>query len=359
MATDPQSNPQPQPMVIAEMRPGLSPATYLDAAKIISAQQPGSILKLYSNGEHTDKIITKSSFKTMLGLGNVLRQETGLRCLIEIYSGQYLDEMLKNGFDRFYISASTTVNQFALRDIGGSLASAPNSVVMIENPLHPDIDDWAHAISAFVDAGFKNVIAVHRGFTAYSSTRAKRKRDPVWPLFIELRQRFPGLGIVCSPCDLSCSVGELDIIAQRAIDLDSRGLLLAVEASEAHPVEGDNIRIEISELDAFLAKLKLKSQIFDEHGYKEKIGEMRNQIDQLDYSLLEMLSARQKIVDEIGKVKSLNSVTPLQSQRWRHLLADRLTQGKSLMLDEEYVKMIFEAIHTESVKRQSKGKPCD
>jgi chorismate mutase len=44
---------------------------------------------------------------------------------------------------------------------------------------------------------------------------------------------------------------------------------------------------------------------------------------------------------------------PLQSTRWRQLLKSRMEEARTLGLEPEYVKAIYDVIHNESVRRQS------
>ncbi|MEP7170964.1 MAG: chorismate mutase, partial [Bacteroidota bacterium] len=80
---------------------------------------------------------------------------------------------------------------------------------------------------------------------------------------------------------------------------------------------------------------------------------LRKKIDKIDHHLIETISSRMKIVDKIGEYKRDNNVTILQLERWARIMKDRIPYGNSLELNSEFVKLLFQLIHDESIRIQT------
>ena len=92
--------------------------------------------------------------------------------------------------------------------------------------------------------------------------------------------------------------------------------------------------------------------------YNEKIAILREEIDLVDKKILFLLSQRISLVEKVGKLKKEFSIQPLQQNRFDSLL-ERLYQinkekNKDSLLDDEYIKDIWDRIHEESLKIEKK-----
>ena len=79
---------------------------------------------------------------------------------------------------------------------------------------------------------------------------------------------------------------------------------------------------------------------------------MRSAISRVDSELIDDLAERMKWVDQIGELKKQHNIAVLQLDRWESLVEDHVARAKQLGLDSDFVKSVFELIHTEAVKRQ-------
>jgi len=79
---------------------------------------------------------------------------------------------------------------------------------------------------------------------------------------------------------------------------------------------------------------------------------LRNEIDMIDDQLLEILSRRMKVVEQIGEMKKKFNITILQAERSRHVFADRMRKGTQLNMNPEFLKEILKAIHNEAIRIQ-------
>jgi len=69
--------------------------------------------------------------------------------------------------------------------------------------------------------------------------------------------------------------------------------------------------------------------------------------------MLELLAERMDIAEHIGEYKKEQGVTILQTSRWDEIVHDRVQAGHSKELSEIFVKEMFEAIHQESIRKQT------
>ena len=101
-------------------------------------------------------------------------------------------------------------------------------------------------------------------------------------------------------------------------------------------------------LDYILGLLVIR----DEKVTTEGIHELRNQIDDLDNQLMELLAKRMRVCREIGQYKKEHNMTVLQPSRYNEILDKRGAQGSLCGMDAEFIKNVFEEVHEESVRQQ-------
>ena len=80
---------------------------------------------------------------------------------------------------------------------------------------------------------------------------------------------------------------------------------------------------------------------------------LREEIDQLDDQLWEIIGKRADVVRQIGEWKRLYSEQVIQPERWQQVLQHCQTIAKKHGLDEAFVQDVMEVIHNESVRVQS------
>jgi len=88
--------------------------------------------------------------------------------------------------------------------------------------------------------------------------------------------------------------------------------------------------------------------------YIQSLESLRGQIDELDSQLIDVLAQRMNLVDDIAGLKKQNDVTILQVSRYQEMLESRLKQAEKNNMSPEFVKLIFEQIHQNSIRRQEK-----
>jgi chorismate mutase len=280
----------------------------------------------------------------------LVKQETGLPVGTEVANAQHTEEALKAGLDVIWIGARSTASPFVVQEIA-DVVKGSNAVVMVKNPVNPDVQLWMGAIERIHQAGIKNIVAIHRGFTPFSET--KYRNYPNWQTVIELKQLLPNLPIICDPSHIAGKREFLYEISQKAFDMGMEGLMIESHIDPSCALSDAAQQLTPADLAKLLDRLVIRHENADNPEFENRLDVLRNRIDSIDAELLETLSARVAIVKQIGRYKKENNVTALQINRWSKLMEDRVNLGKKLDLNNTFVKILFQLIHEDSVRMQT------
>jgi chorismate mutase len=280
----------------------------------------------------------------------LVKKETGLPVGTEVANAQHTEEALNAGLDVVWIGARSTASPFVVQEIA-DVVQGTNAVVMVKNPVNPDVQLWVGAIERIYQSGIKNIVAIHRGFTPFSDT--VYRNYPNWKTVIELRRVMPNLPIICDPSHIAGKRELLYEISQKAFDMGMEGLMLESHIDPSCALSDAAQQVTPAELAKLLDKLVIRHQTANNPEFETRLDMLRSRIDAIDSELLEMLSSRVEIVKEIGLYKRENNVTALQINRWAQLMDNRVNIGKTLDLNETFVKILFQLIHEDSVRMQT------
>jgi 4-amino-4-deoxychorismate mutase len=78
----------------------------------------------------------------------------------------------------------------------------------------------------------------------------------------------------------------------------------------------------------------------------------RNKINQLDKEIVHLLGERMQAARLIGAYKLAHKMEVVQSNRFNEVLQKAIKQGKEEGLSEQFIKALYEDIHTESIRQQ-------
>ena len=281
----------------------------------------------------------------------IVKEETGLATTTEVANAFHVEEALKQDVDVLWIGARTTVNPFAVQEIANALKGV-DIPLMIKNPLNPEVNLWVGAIERFADAGLTKLAAIHRGFFAYNNT--KYRNIPQWQLAIELRRRIPGIPMICDPSHIAGKSSLIYEVSQKAIDMNYDGLMIETHINPEKALSDNNQQVTPKQLNEILGKLVVRQAKIEDPVFKSSLDQLRIEIDDLDYELVDVLKRRMNVAEKIGIHKKENKVTILQSNRWEELLKTRIQHGVDNGLTEEFMNKVLKAIHQESINRQTK-----
>ena len=279
-----------------------------------------------------------------------VKEQLGMYTAVEVANVKHVYEALKFGVDILWIGARTTANPFAVQEIADTIKGM-DLIVLVKNPVNPDLDLWIGALERLNDAGIRKLAAIHRGFSTYD--KSAYRNDPHWQIPIELRRRVPNLPIIVDPSHIGGKRELIYDISQRAMDLNFDGLIIESHCNPDEAWSDAKQQVTPDALKAILNKLILRHSDVDKQ-QAATLEELRMQIDKFDDEILNIFEKRMKIADQIGLFKKQNNVTILQSTRWDAILNKRTAMGLDKGLSEDFVTKIFSAIHQESINHQTK-----
>lgn len=274
-----------------------------------------------------------------------VKAETGMLLATEVATAAHVEAALKAGIDILWIGARTTANPFSVQAISDALRGV-DVPVLVKNPVNPDIELWTGALLRINNAGITRLGAIHRGF---SSVDSKLYRNPpMWHIPIELKRRFPMLPIITDPSHMG---GRRDLIAplsQQAMDLGFDGLMIESHCNPDCAWSDAKQQVLPEVLDFILDRLVVRESV----EVTESISQLRKQIDELDNHLMDLLTKRMRVSREIAEYKKLHNMTVVQTTRYSEILDKRGAQGVLCGMNADFVKKVYEAIHSESVRQQ-------
>ncbi len=278
-----------------------------------------------------------------------VKKETGLLVGTEVANEKHVYEALKYGIDMLWIGARTSVNPFTVQEISDALKGV-DVMVLVKNPVNPDIELWIGAIERIAKAGIKHLGAIHRGFSTYEKT--SYRNQPNWQLPIELRRRLPDIPLICDPSHIAGSREFLREISQKAMDLNFDGLMIESHHDPDKALSDAAQQVTPDGLQELLSRLVIRNPVASDPRLLDVLGELRQQIDLFDEHLLDLLEKRMKVAETIGQYKKDNNVTILQPTRWDEILNRVMSKTPAKGLSAEFIDTIFKAIHQESINHQ-------
>ena len=275
---------------------------------------------------------------------------TGIPTAVEVATAKQVEEALLHSVDVLWIGARTTVNPFSVQEIADALTGT-NVPILIKNPINADIELWTGAVERIAKAGIKHIGLIHRGFSSYGNT--EYRNAPMWQLAIEMKRRNATLPMICDPSHICGRRDTLLQVSQRAIDLDYNGLMIESHTAPDDAWSDAKQQVTPTKLLELLNQIIWKNDTVNHDDYNNALITLREQINQVDDELMQLLSQRMKIADSIGTYKKQNNVTILQTNRWNDILERAISKGYSLGLSKEFITKYFDAVHLESIQHQN------
>ena len=274
-----------------------------------------------------------------------VKKETGMLIGTEVATPKHVEAALNAGLDMLWVGARTSANPFAVQELADSLKGV-DIPVFVKNPVNPDIELWVGALERINGAGITRLAAIHRGF---SSIDQKLYRNaPMWHIPIELHRRYPNLPIVCDPSHIG---GRRDLIAplaQQAMDMGFEGLIVESHCNPDCAWSDAKQQVMPDVLNFILDRLVVRNT----KESTESLNILRQQIDEMDNRLMELLTKRMRISREIAAYKKEHNMAVVQTARYSEILDKRAAQGVLCGMDADFIKSIYEHIHEESVRQQ-------
>lgn len=279
-----------------------------------------------------------------------IQKTLGLKISTEVANAHHVEAALKHDIDMLWIGARSTANPFAVQEIAEALRGV-DIPVFVKNPVNPDIELWIGAFERLYLRGIKKMGAIHRGFSSYNS--ARYRNTPQWQIPIELKRRIKQLPLFCDPSHIGGHREYIQEISQKAMDLGFDGLIVESHVYPDCALSDAAQQITPVQLKEILEHLVIREAHPNNSANHLIIEELREKIDTLDSSIMEALTNRMKIIEEIGLYKKENNITILQPDRWESILSRVTEEARENNLPVELVERVFKAIHQASIDRQT------
>ncbi|MBC6998567.1 bifunctional 3-deoxy-7-phosphoheptulonate synthase/chorismate mutase type II [Cytophaga sp. FL35] len=280
-----------------------------------------------------------------------VKEETGMKTATEVANRAHVELALEHDVDLLWVGARSTVSPFIMQELADALEGT-DKVVLVKNPVNPDLALWLGGIERLYTAGIEKLGAIHRGFSTYEKT--KYRNIPEWQMAIEFQDKFPDLPLINDPSHITGKRDMIFDVSQTALDLNFDGLMIETHHDPDNAWSDAAQQVTPSRLVQIMKDLRIRKESDSEAEYNAKLSNLRAQIDILDGQLIETMGKRMKVSDGIGALKKEKNVAVLQSNRWNQILGAMILEGESHGLSEEFVLKMFKAIHQESINHQEK-----
>lgn len=274
-----------------------------------------------------------------------VKRETGMKIAVEVATAAHVRQCSRAGIDMVWIGARTTANPFAVDEIAKEL-NGSDMAVLVKNPLNPDLEAWIGAFERLQLNGITRMAAVHRGFSI--STPHAYRNIPEWRIPIELHRRIPALPIITDPSHIAGKAELVPTIARHALAIGFSGLMIEVHPEPEFAWSDSRQQLTPAEFQSMMQSLSRRTTHVD----TGLLAELREQIDDIDSQIIELLSRRMGVSEAIGDYKRENEMQVVQLDRYDALMSERVAEGKKLGLSEDFIRAILQKIHEESVNRQ-------
>jgi chorismate mutase len=280
-----------------------------------------------------------------------VKQETGLRTAVEIATTEHVELALKYGVDVLWVGARTSVNPFSVQEIANSIKGC-NVVVLVKNPVNPDLQLWVGALERINRAGITRLAAIHRGFSAYE--KSVYRNEPVWSMPIELKTLCPSLPIICDPSHIAGKRDLVPLVAQKALDLNMDGLMVEVHNNPCIAKSDAEQQLLPDAYAQMIYALQLREITPARPEQRSELDAYRQQIDIIDEAIFQSIAQRMSISQKIGQYKKDHNLMVLQLDRWEEILEKRCNLATAIGLNYEFTKRLLELVHEESINLQTK-----
>ncbi|WP_334057012.1 bifunctional 3-deoxy-7-phosphoheptulonate synthase/chorismate mutase type II [Polaribacter sp. P097] len=278
-----------------------------------------------------------------------VKEETGMKTCTEVANAAHVKLALENDVDLLWIGARTAVSPFIMQELADALQGT-DKIVLVKNPINPDLALWLGGIERLYTADIKNLGAIHRGFSTYE--KSKYRNVPEWQIAIEFKNRFPDLPLICDPSHITGNREMIFDVSQTALDLNFDGLMIETHWDPENAWSDAAQQVTPTKLKQIMQDLKIRKQTETDSTYRDSLENLRAQINVVDGQLIDLLGKRMKVADQIGELKKEQNVAVLQSRRWNEILGNMILEGQEKGLSEEFVLRMFKAIHQESINHQ-------
>ena len=273
--------------------------------------------------------------------------ETGIPAATEVATPEHVRLAINHGLRVLWLGARTTTNPFLVQQIADEIhhSSFTNLLILIKNPVSPDVRLWKGAIERIRKAGVTQVYAVHRGFQ--TGQPSPYRNAPVWSVPFALKLEKPDVPLLLDPSHMAGDAALVPELSRQAMRLGYNGLMIESHCAPAEARSDRNQQLTPAQLEQLIQSLPVRQS-----SAEDGLSELRQRLDETDDTLFLLLLQRMQISRQIGDYKRKHNLPILQEKRYAELLDRRLRWARDNRLDEATIRRILDAIHEESCRWQ-------
>lgn len=278
-----------------------------------------------------------------------VQDELDMLATTEVATREHVEQAMQAGIRILWLGARTTSNPFAVQEIADTIGKDESVIVLVKNPISPDLDLWTGALERLRQSGVRQIGAIHRGFSTYATKTFRN--PPHWQIPFDLKRRFPSLTILCDPSHITGQRDRIESVSQQAMEMNFDGLIIESHCCPDKALSDASQQITPTVLAQILRRLRIPRRQSEKQD--EELISWRMQIDQIDESIVELLARRMQVAYEIGLFKKEHNLAVVQNLRYEQLQRNRARTAALLGLDETFISELFSRIHEESVRLQT------
>ncbi|WP_185872471.1 bifunctional 3-deoxy-7-phosphoheptulonate synthase/chorismate mutase type II [Blattabacterium cuenoti] len=279
-----------------------------------------------------------------------VKKNTEFMIATEVANEEHVKLAISFEIDVLWIGARSTASPFTIQKIADALEGENNKIILVKNPIHPDIELWIGALERLFNKGIRKLGVIHRGFYTYKNP--KYRNQPNWNILLNFRKILPRIPIICDPSHICGNKEGIFDIAQKAYHFQYEGLMIETHCNPDHAWSDSQQQITPEKLLKMLKKLTYVKKCDQKN--KIDLDSLRIIIDELDENIITILAERMNISKKLGSLKKSSDIAIIQPNRWKNIMEKSIFLGKSLGLSEEFLEGIFQLLHQESIKIQNK-----
>ncbi len=288
-----------------------------------------------------------------------VQDELGIDTATEVSNAEQVKAAANAHIAYIWIGARTSANPIAVEEIANAINANVNEEegrvengvprgtfkgIGIKNPVNNDVSLWIGNIERLERTGLP-IMAIHRGCNHY----------PCWEMAYQLRTLRPDIPLLLDPSHISGDRRLIPNLYQTGIQLGYDGFMIEVHPNPQQALSDAKQQITPEELAKLINVNANANDNANENvnaNYNDLLW-LRAMMDEQDDAIWAMIDKRMQISKQIGEWKKAHGVDIVQPTRYQDILQRRLEWAQAHHISAEAIQQIMDAIHTESVKKQS------
>jgi chorismate mutase len=131
------------------------------------------------------------------------------------------------------------------------------------------------------------------------------------------------------------------------------GLMIEVHPNPSAALSDSAQQLNFKQFSSLMDSLIIRQPTIDDKGFLNQLEELRNQIDSIDFQLIELVASRMNISEKMGEYKFKNNVAVLQMERWLEILRTRSDHGTARNMEPAFIERLMTLLHQESIRIQT------